>query len=257
MNNLVSSEISSKNSFEEHCRNSFRSKLTASQGYSFMNEHINFDFGRTNRTGIPEVIYAEGKEEPIVLKLLEDFALNTEHPIMFTRLSPSVFRRLSPEFQSKYSFDALAKTAYSNQIPKKVNGRVAIVSAGTSDGFVTWEAKRTLDYLNVKSEVFEDCGVSGLWRLQEKLSQINSFDIIITVAGMEAALVSVLAGLTSKPIIGVPTSIGYGVCKGGQTALNSMLACCAPGVAAVNIDNGFGAACMAYKTLLSCKGSTK
>lgn len=222
-----------------------------------MNEHINFDFARTNRTGIPEVIYAEGKEESVVLKLLEDFAFKTEHPIMFTRLDASVFKRLDPEIQSKYSFDALAKTAYSNKIAKRVSGRVAIVSAGTSDGFVTWEAKRTLDYLNTENEVFEDCGVSGLWRLQEKINQINSFDIIIAVAGMEAALTSVLAGLTNKPIIGVPTSIGYGVCAGGQTALNSMLACCAPGVAVVNIDNGFGAACMAYKTLLSCKGFTK
>ena len=222
-----------------------------------MSEHVNFDFSRMARTGIPEVIYAEGKEKASVLKLLENFALEAEKPILFTRLDSITFSQLDPQLQSKYCFDSLAKTAYTNKIAKKVEGRVAVVSAGTSDGFVTWEAKRTLDYLNVENQVFEDCGVSGLWRLQEKISQINSYDIIIAVAGMEAALTSVLAGLTSKPVIGVPTSVGYGVCAGGQTALNSMLACCAPGVAVVNIDNGFGAACMAYKILLSCKGFIK
>ncbi len=219
-----------------------------------MNEHINFDYARATRTGIPEVIYAEGKDESIILKLLKDFAENSKHPILFTRLSPSIFKKLTPQIQEKYCFDPLARTAFSFPLTSKIKGRAAIVSAGTSDAFVTWEAKRTLDYLNVENKVFEDCGISGMWRLQEKIQEINSFDIIIAVAGMEAALTTVLAGLISKPIIGVPTSVGYGVCSGGKTALNSMLACCAPGVSVVNIDNGFGAACMVYKILLSCKG---
>lgn len=130
-------------------------------------------------------------------------------------------------------------------------GSVAVVSAGTADGFVTWEAARTLEFMNIPYQVFEDCGVAGLWRLESKIEEINRHRIIIAVAGMEAALGSVLAGLTSRPIIGVPTSVGYGVCDGGKTALNSLLACCSPGLSVVNIDNGFGAACTAAKTLSS------
>ena len=94
--------------------------------------------------------------------------------------------------------------------------------------------------MNIPFQVFEDCGVAGLWRLENKIEEINRHRIIIAVAGMEAALGSVLAGLTSRPIIGVPTSVGYGVCDGGKTALNSLLACCSPGLSVVNIDNGFG-----------------
>lgn len=105
--------------------------------------------------------------------------------------------------------------------------------------------------MNIPFQVFEDCGVAGLWRLESKIEEINRHRIIIAVAGMEAALGSVLAGLTSRPIIGVPTSVGYGVCDGGKTALNSLLACCSPGLSVVNIDNGFGAACTAAKTLSS------
>lgn len=93
---------------------------------------------------------------------------------------------------------------------------MAVVSAGTADGFVTWEAARTLEFMNIPYQVFEDCGVAGLWRLESKIEEINRHRIIIAVAGMEAALGSVLAGLTSRPIIGVPTSVGYGVCDGGK-----------------------------------------
>ena len=92
-------------------------------------------------------------------------------------------------------------------------------------------------------------GVAGLWRLQEQLDNINEHDVLIVVAGMEAALASVVGGLTSRPLIGVPTSTGYGVSAGGRTALESMLASCSPGVVVVNIDNGYGAACAAARIL--------
>lgn len=245
---------SRKYNFSKEFENFFHFSTDASHKIYAMTEHINFDYKRAERAGIPEVIYSEGKAPSIVLSLLKDFAVKPGLPILFTRLSESIFFKLDTEIQNKYIFDSLAKTAYSCPLKAKINGKAAIVSAGTSDGFVTWEAKRTLDYLNVENKVYEDCGVSGLWRLQEKIPEINTYDMIIVVAGMEAALTSVLAGLTTKPIIGVPTSVGYGVCRGGQTALNSMLACCAPGISVVNIDNGFGAACMVYKTLMSCKG---
>ena len=126
---------------------------------------------------------------------------------------------------------------------------MAVVSAGTADGFVTWEAARTLAYLGIEHRVFEDCGVAGLWRLTERLEEINDCDAVIVVAGLDAALASVLGGLTPKPVFGVPTSVGYGVAESGRAALASMLTSCAPGVAILNIDNGYGAACAAARVI--------
>ena len=171
--------------------------------------------------------------------------------ILFTRLSEEVFSSCPAEVSRHYSFDSLARIAFCKKLDQEHQGSVAVVSAGTADGFVTWEAARTLEFMNIPYQVFEDCGVAGLWRLESKIEEINRHRIIIAVAGMEAALGSVLAGLASRPITGVPTSVGYGVCDGGKTALNSLLACCSPGLSVVNIDNGFGAACTAAKTLSS------
>ena len=95
--------------------------------------------------------------------------------------------------------------------------------------------------------MFEDCGVAGLWRLTSRIAQINEHDVVIAIAGMDAALASVLGGLTPKPMLAVPTSVGYGVAEGGSGALNSMLSSCAPGIGVFNIDNGFGAACAAAR----------
>ena len=133
--------------------------------------------------------------------------------------------------------------------PPKGKGRVAVISAGTADGFVAWEAARTLAYLGIGHKLFEDCGVAGLWRLAERLEEINTFDAVIVVAGLDAALVSVMGGLTPKPIFGVPTSVGYGAAQGGRAALASMLSSCAPGVGIMNIDNGYGAACAAARVV--------
>lgn len=101
-------------------------------------------------------------------------------------------------------------------LPPKGKGRVAVISAGTADGFVAWEAARTLAYLGIGHKLFEDCGVAGLWRLAERLEEINTFDAVIVVAGLDAALVSVMGGLTPKPIFGVPTSVGYGCGAGAD-----------------------------------------
>lgn len=222
-----------------------------------MDKHVNFDFHRTVRTGQPEIVFSAGKDKNSLLSLLNFFGTNKNEPVLFTRLEEEIFSLLNESIQKSYTYDRLARTAFTCPLSDKVNGKVAIISAGTSDGFVTWEAQRTLEFFHVEAKVFEDCGVSGLWRLQSRIEEINEYDLIIAVAGMEAALVSVLSGLTKRPVIGVPTSVGYGVCENGKTALNSMLACCSPGVSVVNIDNGFGAACFAHKTLLSCKGIRK
>jgi NCAIR mutase (PurE)-related protein len=126
---------------------------------------------------------------------------------------------------------------------------VAIVVAGTSDLFVSREAARTLAYYGVPALEVTDVGVAGLWRLLERVEEIRRMAVVLVVAGMDAALPTVVGGLVPGLVIGVPTSVGYGVATGGHSALNAILASCAPGVAAVNIDNGYGAACVALRAL--------
>lgn len=216
-----------------------------------MEQNVNFDYQRGERTGIPEAIFCEGKTKETILGLLEKFSSEGAPPVLFTRLAADIFHDLKRKFQKQYRYDETAGVAFRQPLNQEIYGKVAIVSAGTSDANVAWEAAKTLEYLGIRTEVFEDCGVAGLWRLQARLAEINDCQVIIAIAGMEGALVSVLAGLTPRPIIGVPTSIGYGVCEKGKTALRSMLSSCAPGISVVNIDNGYGAACFAAKILMT------
>ena len=211
---------------------------------------ILFDHARTARIGLPEAVFCEGKPFPALADLLSRFGRGSGHAVLFTRLAPEVFARVPEEVRSRYDYHALSRTAFGESMPRR-RGRVAVVSAGTADGFVTWEAARTLEYLGIEHRVFEDCGVAGLWRLAERLEEINSFDAVIAVAGLDAALISVLGGLTPRPMFGVPTSVGYGAAKGGHAALASMLASCAPGIGILNIDNGYGAACAAARVVNS------
>lgn len=213
-----------------------------------------FDFGRSARIGMPESVFCQGKPLDTVTALLRKFARGGGHPILFTRLAPDVFQSLPQDVQNGVDYHAHSRTAFGDTLPRREKGRVAIVSAGTSDGAIAWEAARTLTYLGIAHSMFEDCGVAGLWRLTERLPEINEHDAVIAVAGMDAALASVLGGLTAKPLLAVPTSVGYGVADGGGSALNSMLASCAPGVSVFNIDNGYGAACAAARIVgLLCR----
>ncbi|MFN3347614.1 nickel pincer cofactor biosynthesis protein LarB [Pseudorhodoplanes sp.] len=214
-----------------------------------------FDFDRNVRIGLPESVFCQGKPVESLIALLRKFARGSGHPVLFTRLSVDVFMSLPRDVQAGVDFHAHSRTAWGDMLPRRNNaGRVAIVSAGTSDGAVAWEAARTLDYLGIGHTIFEDCGVAGLWRLTERLPEINDHDVVIAVAGMDAALASVLGGLTPKPLLAVPTSVGYGVVNKGESALNSMLASCAPGVSVFNVDNGYGAACAAARIVsLLCR----
>jgi pyridinium-3,5-biscarboxylic acid mononucleotide synthase len=213
-----------------------------------------FDFDRSARIGLPESVFCQGKPLEALTALLRKFARGTGHPVLFTRLSLEVFAALPRDVQDGVDYHAQSCTAWGDTLPRRDGGRVAIVSAGTSDGAVAWEAGRTLSYLGIAHTMFEDCGVAGLWRLTERLADINSHDVVIAVAGMDAALASVLGGLTAKPLLAVPTSVGYGAANAGKTALNSMLASCAPGVSVFNIDNGYGAACAAARIVgLLCR----
>lgn len=212
-----------------------------------MDHGILFDHARAARIGLPEAVFCEGKPFDALLDLLSRFGKGAERPVLFTRLHPDVFARVPAHLRKLYDYHPLSRTAFGDTLPPRPRGRVAVVSAGTADGPVMWEAARTLAYLGLSCKVFEDCGVAGLWRLTERLEEINAFDAIIVAAGLDAALASVMGGLTPKPVIGVPTSVGYGMAEGGRSALSSMLCSCAPGVVVMNIDNGYGAACAAAR----------
>jgi len=208
---------------------------------------ILFDHGRTARIGLPEAVFCEGKSDEAIVELLSRFGKGSGHPILFTRLTSEQFALAPKEIRAGYDFHPLSRTAFGDKMQARSSGRIAIVSAGTADGSVAWEAARTLTYLGIANNIYEDCGVAGLWRLTERLEEINNADAVIVVAGLDAALLSVMGGLTPKPIFGVPTSVGYGVAENGKAALASMLSSCAPGVPIMNIDNGYGAACAAAR----------
>lgn len=218
-------------------------------GEPAMNHAILFDHARTARIGLPEAVFCEGKPEAALLELLGRFGRGSGRPVLFTRLAPAVFDRMPREIRERYDYHPLSRTAFGDTLPARPLGKVAVVSAGTSDGPVAWEAARTLDYLGIARTVYEDCGVAGLWRLASRLDEVSGHDAVIVVAGLDAALASVLGGLTPRPIFAVPTSVGYGAARDGQTALASMLVSCAPGVGVLNIDNGYGAACAAARVI--------
>ncbi|MBJ6800821.1 nickel pincer cofactor biosynthesis protein LarB [Geomonas sp. Red259] len=210
---------------------------------------ILFDHGRTARIGLPEAVFCEGKSREALVELLSRFVKGSGQSVLFTRLALDLFAELPEMIRSGYDYHPLSRTAFGTALPMQPKGKVAVVSAGTADGSVAWEAARTLTYLGIRCDVYEDCGVAGLWRLTERLDEINSCDAVIVVAGLDAALLSVMGGLTAKPIFGVPTSVGYGIARQGQAALASMLSSCAPGVGIMNIDNGYGAACAAARVI--------
>ena len=206
------------------------------------------DYGRRKRIGLPESIFCAGKSPEAIDRIIAKLKLRKREPFLFTRLSREKLAAL--KHGGLLEYDPVSQTAFLNGTwPKLRTLSVAIVSAGTSDASVAHEAHRTLEHLGLEGKLFSDVGVAGLWRLQKRLPHINRCDVGIVVAGMDAALASVLGGLTPKPLIAVPTSVGYGVAHGGVSAMQSMLSSCAPGVTVVNIDNGYGAACAAYRML--------
>lgn len=208
-----------------------------------------FDHGRNARIGLPEAVFCQGKSMAAVHALLEEHSRDLTKPILFTRLAPEILDAAPAAVRDKYDYHPLSRTAFTTCLTRKSGGTVAIVSAGTADGNVTWEAARTLHYLGIDVQVHEDNGVAGLWRLTSSLEHINAAQVVIVVAGLDAALASVMGGLTSKPLFAVPTSVGYGMAKQGEAALASMLVSCAPGVGVLNIDNGYGAACAAARVI--------
>jgi len=204
----------------------------------------NIDTDRLHRTGLPEIIYAAEKTSEQV-RLIAERMYWKRIDIMATRASKEIYQAVKTVVPDAV-YNPLAKTiVYKHTEVEPTKGYIAVVSAGTSDMPVAEEAVETARFLNNRVEHIYDVGVAGIHRLFNKLELIRNARVIIVVAGMEGALASVVGGLVDKPVIGVPTSIGYGANFQGLSALLSMLNSCAPGVSVVNIDNGFGAACQA------------
>lgn len=202
------------------------------------------DTDRMHRTGLPEVIYSSGKTTEQV-RLIAERMHKKGIDILATRANEEVYEAVKSVVPGAV-YNALARTiVYKRKEELNGKGYIAIVSAGTSDLPVAEEAAETARFLNNEVVTVYDVGVAGIHRLFNKWDIIRNARVIIVVAGMEGALASVVGGLVDKPIIGVPTSIGYGANFQGLSALLSMLNSCASGVSVVNIDNGFGAACQA------------
>lgn len=206
------------------------------------------DHHRELRTGMPEVIYAAGKTDEQVVAIFGRIAAHGSD-VLATRVAPSAAAAvLAAHPQALHQPVARTVTLRQQTGPAK-GGNVGVLCAGTSDLPVAEEAAATAEFLGHRVERISDIGVAGLHRLLSHHSRLLEAEVLIVCAGMEGALPSVVAGLVSAPVIAVPTSIGYGASFGGIAALLGMLNSCSPRIGVVNIDNGFGAACLAHSIL--------
>ena len=198
------------------------------------------DYDRAARRGYPEAIYGEGKTGEQLAGIAA--AVRAQHArTMFTRITPDQAKAILAALPDA-RYDAEARLlAWPSDIPPATGGTVTVVAAGTSDLPVAREAALTASYLGRDCDLIVDVGVAGLHRILGHLELLRRSRVIIVVAGMDGALASVVAGLVRAPVVAVPTSVGYGAAFGGLAPLLSMLNACAPGVAVVNIDNGYGA----------------
>jgi len=208
------------------------------------------DGGRRARTGIPEIVFAEGKPAERTLSLLAELRrLDPGGPALATRCPAPVLDAAPDAFPGEdVAVDRIGRTVTVGGVPPG-DGDVLVLTAGTTDLPVARECAATLAALGVGARVLPDVGVAGLDRLLTRLEDIRHADVVVVVAGMDGALPGVVAGLVAAPVIGLPTSVGYGVAAEGRAALTTMLAACSPGVVVVNIDNGVGAAAHAAKVL--------
>lgn len=202
---------------------------------------IRWDREREARTGVPEVVYGPGKTIDHLRQLFSD---SSELRIA-SRLTHDQMEALT----GLATIHRDAKMAVRNGRQLRDIAPVPVVTAGTADIPVALEASTTLNAMGVPTSTHFDVGVAGIHRLQSILPELSAARVCIVVAGMDGALPAVVAGLLRAPVVAVPTSVGTGVAQGGMVALNTMLASCSPGIGVVNIDNGFGAACLALKIL--------
>ena len=216
-----------------------------------MNLDIRFDFQRRERLGLIEAIWGQDKSID-QLKRVSEMVLVKNEVVFITRINSEKAHNLLDLYEDARFFEEANCLIIGENLNKlNTNKKVAIISGGSSDLAVTLEVQLALEIYGVSSKSFIDVGVAGLHRLISHLEEINKYDVLIVCAGMEGALATVVGGLMAQPIIAVPVSVGYGVSKNGETALNSMLSSCSPGITVMNIDNGYGAAMAALRIIKS------
>jgi len=203
------------------------------------------DMDRHKRTGIPEVVYSEGKT-PQQLAEIAGRLYERGIPVLATRATNEMYEAVLEKVPEAVYHELARTIVHQTREPSFSENYIAVVSAGTSDMPVSEEAAITAEFLGSRVERIYDVGVAGIHRLFNRMDLIRNASVVIVVAGMEGALASVVGGLVDRPVIGVPCSAGYGANFGGVSALLAMLNSCAAGVSVVNIDNGFGAACQAH-----------
>lgn len=202
------------------------------------------DCHRRSRRGFPEVIFAKGKTPEQIVEISKKI-ISHDGTLLITRADKKIFLKVK-KICPKARFASNARVVYfTKKDPVVKKGTVLIITAGTGDISIAEEAKVTLEVMGNRVETLYDVGVAGVHRLLDKKDTLEKANVIIVIAGMEGALASVVSGLVSRPVIAVPTSVGYGAAFSGLAPLLTMMNSCSPGVAVVNIDNGFGAGYMA------------
>ena len=222
---------------------------------------VKFDIGRYERRGFPEIVLATGKTDNELLGILHRVT-SEGHPVVISRIDKARANKLMPLANARGEFRVVERSSMLFFTPEgwsppggRADGRVAIVTAGSSDMAVAGETIALLDMLGYSHGDYFDCGIAGMHRTVKAASEVlaGKYTLAIVFAGMEGALASVFASLVPIPVIGVPTSTGYGFGGGGIAALNSMLQSCIPGLVTVNIDNGVGAAAAAISILRAAR----
>ncbi len=201
------------------------------------------DHNRSQRRGFPEVILCQGKTTSQVVEIFKALAGKNDN-ILASRATPEMYRAIKAEIE-EVRYNELGRVVILERKPVKQVGNILIVSAGTSDIPVVEEAAETARIMGNQVDTLNDAGVAGVHRLLNNVDLLYEAKVIVVVAGMDGALPSVVAGLVNKPVIAVPTSVGYGANLGGLAPLLTMLNSCAAGIGVVNVDNGFGAAYLA------------
>jgi NCAIR mutase (PurE)-related protein len=206
-----------------------------------VSEYAELDLDRVRRRGYPEAVYCAGKTSEQLAGIAAAMRHRTDIVTLFTRAGPEHAEAVLAELPGAHHDPIAGLLAWPPEPPEPVGGPVVVLAAGTSDLPVAREALLTARYLGRDADLIVDVGVAGLHRVLSRLEVLRQARVVVVAAGMDGALPSVVAGLVAAPVVAVPTSVGYGAAFEGLAALLAMLNACAPGVAVVNIDNGYGA----------------
>lgn len=232
--------------------------LIKSENILEFDDIVKFDIKRNERTGFPESVFSPGKEYDDLLLIITKYLQTNDDDLIVTKLTPSRYERILEDLgKNSFIFDynrrAQILVIRKEEKIKDPIAKIGIITAGTSDINVAEEARVIVEEGGCEAITSYDIGVAGIHRLFPQIAHMVKEGVraFIVCAGMEGALPSVVAGLVDVPVIGVPTSVGYGVGEGGRVALDAMLQSCAPGIAVVNIDNGFGAGVFALTIVKS------